>query len=206
MTVSAGVATYPDAGHRPRRADPARRQRALLGEGGRQEPRPRLRARVDPRAHRARSSSPTGPTAPRATAPPRASPRRSTRATPTPGSHSERVGELAGADRAPARRSTTPQVELTRLAAQPARPRQARDPGGDSPQAGRAQRRRSGSCSSAIRRSATGCSRASASSRSPTGSSTTTSAGTAPAIRTGCAASRSRSARGSSSSPTRTTR
>ena len=38
----------PDAGLRAGRADPARGQRALLGEEGRQEPRPRLRGRVDP--------------------------------------------------------------------------------------------------------------------------------------------------------------
>ena len=38
ITVSAGLATYPGPGRRPRRADPACRLRALLGEGARQEP------------------------------------------------------------------------------------------------------------------------------------------------------------------------
>ena len=58
---------------------------------------------------------------------------------------------------------------------------------------------------SATRRSGSGCSTAWASSRSPTGSSITTSAGTDAATPTGSPARRSRSARGSSSSSTRTT-
>ena len=41
-----GRCDVPGAGRRPRRADPARRQRALLGEGRRKEPRAHLRARA----------------------------------------------------------------------------------------------------------------------------------------------------------------
>ena len=72
----------PAPGARSRRADSPRRQRPLLGEGERQEPRPRLPARRR-RAGRAAHGSPPGPTAPRASAPPPASRRRSTSGTPT---------------------------------------------------------------------------------------------------------------------------
>ena len=91
-----------------------------------------------------------------------------------------------------------------RLAAAAARPRQARDPGGDPAQAGRS-RARSGSSSSGTRRSARACSRASA---RPIADwvlhhhERWDGAGY-PA---GLAGRRSRSARGSSSSPTRSTR
>ena len=84
ITVSAGVAAYPAQGVGTRRADPARRQRALLGEGRRQEPR---RAPIRPQrrsSSRSCSSSSRGPTAPRATARRRASRRPSTRVTSTP--------------------------------------------------------------------------------------------------------------------------
>ena len=120
------------------------------------------------------------------------------------GSHSERVGDLAarvaarlGLDRKRSSLTRSP-AGCTTSASSPSR-RRSCGSRGRSP-------RRSGSCSSATRRSATGCSRASASSRSPTGCCTTTSAGTAPATRTACTARTSRSARGSSSSPTRSTR
>ena len=42
VTVSAGSRDVPGAGSRPRRADPARRQRPVLGQGARQEPRAAL--------------------------------------------------------------------------------------------------------------------------------------------------------------------
>ena len=120
------------------------------------------------------------------------------------GSHSARVADLAA--RIAARLGLDEeQVELTRLAAslhdlgKLAIPEEIlRKPGPLSEP--------SGSCSSAIRRSASGCSRASGSTRSPTGSCITTSGGTAPAIRTPSAVPRSRSAPGSFSSRTPMTR
>ena len=173
----------PGAGRRPRRADPPRGQRALLGEGARQEP----RARLPPGGRRARRAEEArGRRRPRRALPRRGEPRRarSTRATSTTGSHSERVADLAA--RIAERMDLDPeQVELVAPRRRASRPRQARRPGGDPAQARAAHRARSGSCSSATRRSATACSRASASTRSPIGCSTTTSAGTAPAIRTG---------------------
>ena len=203
VTVSAGVATYPT--HGAGRDELIRLADSAL-YWAKEDGKNRARAYAAESILRApASSSPTAPTAPRATARPRASHRRSTRATRTPAairsgsaSYAARIARRLGAEEPP--------VELTRLGRQPARPRQARDPRGDPPQAGRRSARPSGSCSSAIRRSATGCSRASASSRSPSGCSTTTSAGTAPATRAGSPASRSRSARESSSLPTPTTR
>ena len=101
------------AGRRARRADPARRQRALLGEGGRQEPRPRVRGRVDPAG--TSSSSRTARTAPRATARRRASRRRSTRATRTPAA--TRSASASSRRASPAGSALDePEVELTRLA------------------------------------------------------------------------------------------
>ena len=121
------------------------------------------------------------------------------------GSHSERVADLAA--RIATRLGRRPRAGRARRVSPAACTTSAssRSPRRSCASPARSPRP-SGSCSSATRRSASACSRASASTRSPTGCSTTTSAGTAPAIRTASAARRSRSAPGSSSSPTRTTR
>ena len=175
----------PVAGRRPRRADPARRQRALLGEGARARTRSASTGRTWSSSPSS-SGSRAAPTRPRATAPrlARQGRRRARRLhrqplgarRPTsPHEIAVRLGPERGARRAdPARRaaSTTSASSRSRRRSCASR---ARSP------------RPSGSCSSAIRRSATGCSRASASTRSPTGCSTTTSAGTAPATRTALA-------------------
>ena len=115
VTVSAGVATSPAPRGRARRADPARRQRALLGEGVRQEPRPRL----PPRRDRARGAeAPRERPRPRSTLPgggqPRPRGRRSQRL------HAAATRSASQSWRpASARRLDLPedQVELTRLAA-----------------------------------------------------------------------------------------
>ena len=128
-----------------------------------------------------------GPDRPRATAPPRASPRRSTRATPTPAatrsaSASSRRGSRAalGAERRARSSCTGSPASLHDLGKLAIPEEILRKPGPLTDP--------SGWCSSVIPRSASGCSRASASSRSPTGCSTTTSAGTAPATPTACTA------------------
>ncbi len=114
VTVSAGVATYPMHGIRARRADPARRQRAVPGEEGRQEP-----GRAPTR--RSRSCRPTSRGS--SDTPDRAAQYRAAESLAKAvderdaytGSHSQRVGEYSariarrlGADDAA--------VELTRLA------------------------------------------------------------------------------------------
>ena len=83
VTVSVGVATSPAHAARPRRADPPGRQRALLGQGVRQEPRPLLPARRD-RARRAEAARERA--RPRRALPRRGEPRprASTPATSTP--------------------------------------------------------------------------------------------------------------------------
>ena len=102
------------------------------------------------------------------------------------GSHSQRVAELAARTARrlglPTRRSSSPGSPraCTTSASSRSRRRSCASPG-RSPS-------RSGWCSSAIRRSGSGCSRASGSTPSPTGCSTTTSAGTGAATRTGCPA------------------
>ena len=110
-----GRRDVPDPGCRPRRADPARRLRALLGEGRRQEPRAHVRGRED-RARAAAAARGLARTGPRATAQPRRLAKAVDARDAYTGSHSERVGELAARI---ARRlgSDESQIELTRLAA-----------------------------------------------------------------------------------------
>ena len=203
VTVSAGIATAPARRCRPRRARPARRQRPLLGEGIRQEPDARVPAgRGRDRGAEAARRRPR----PRRPLPRRREPREGRR-------RPRRLHRLAlGACLRPRR----PDRGAARRRPRADRADASRRPACTTSASSRSRRRScaslarsprpSGSCSSATRRSATGCSRASASTPSPTGSSITTSAGTARAIPTPSAARRSRSALGSSSSPTPTTR
>ena len=148
----------PGPGRRPRRADPARGQRALLGEGARQE----QGARVPARGRRARrAQEPRRQRRPRGARPcgrdPRPRRRRARRLRGQPlaarrrprGTDRRTARPAAGADRAhrARRRACTISASSpspTRSCASPAR----------SPTP-------SASCSSAIRRSATACSRAS---------------------------------------------
>ena len=176
VTVSAGVATLPGAGRRPRRADPARRQRALLGEGARQEP----RARPTGPTWSSSPSSSGSPHGPDRAARYRAAASLAKAVDAARRLHRQPLGARRR-PRRPARRAHGPRRGAGR--ADPAR-RAACTTSASS----RSRRRscasrarspsRSGSCSSAIRRSASGCSRASASTRSPNGCCTTTSAGT----------------------------
>ena len=95
----------PDARLRTGRADPARRQRVVLGEEGRQEPRPRLRGGVDP-AGRTSSRSRTRRTRRRSTGRRRAWRRRSTSATPTPGATRSASASTRRGSRAASARTT----------------------------------------------------------------------------------------------------
>ena len=120
------------------------------------------------------------------------------------GAHSQRVGELAARvapGSAPMRSRSSwhgSREASTTSASSPSRRRSS----------GRRRRSRhlSAGSSSATRRPASECSRASAWTASPPPSSITTNAGTAPAIPTASKARRSRSLRGSSSWPMRSTR
>ena len=203
VTVSAGVATFPaqassrdelirladsalywakEHGKNRVRALPARRRRARRAEAARRGARPggALPRRREPRARRSTRATPTRAATPSASA-------------------SSRRGWPCGSA------STPEQIELTRLAAslhdlgKLAIPEEILRKPGPLPTP-------SGSCSSAIRRSASGCSRASASTRRRLGAAPPRALGRRAAIRTVSPASRSRSARGSSSSPTPTTR
>ena len=194
----------PVQGARPRRADPARRQRALLGEGARQEPRAPATGRMSS-SWRSSSASRPAPTGRARSARPPASRRPSTPATPT------RAATPSGSASSPRAIATrlgldTEQVELTRLAGRlhdlgklaipeeilrkpgtldRVRAARARAPSADRLPDAREPRRRSG------RRLGAPPSRALGRSRLPG----------RPARR-----GRSRSARGSSSSPTPMTR
>ena len=204
ITVSAGVATFPVQGVGRDELIRLRRQRSLLGEGARQEPRARLpaRGRRARRPEEARAGR-RPRCAVRGGGEPRERGRRARRLRRRP----RRARRPSSRRGSPTRMGLDPdEVELDAPGRQAARRRQARRPGRDPPQAraadgggaadarapsagrlphAREPRRRSG------RRV-----------RAPPSRAT----GTAPAIRTACTATTSRSARGSSSSPTRSTR
>ena len=117
-----------------------------------------------------------------ASAPPPPSRARSTRATRTPAATRSASQQLAGAIAEPARpaaRARSSDAPRRRACTTSA----SWPPGRDPPQAVRPLERGVARRSSAIRRSGSGCSRASASTRSPTGSCITTSAGTERATR-----------------------
>ena len=139
ITVSAGVATFPQHGASATRSSASptarstgRRSTARTRSGSTRPDVAEL-AELQPRRQR----PPTGVARFRAAASlARAVDARDAYA----GSHSDRVGDARGADRRAARPADD-EIELIRLAGEPARHRQARDPGGDPPQAGRAHRR-----------------------------------------------------------------
>ena len=193
----------PDARLRARRADPARGQRVVLGEEGRQEPRPRLRGRVDPAGEPRADRGHTGPgRAVPGGGEPGEGGRRARRLHREPFAARRR---LLGANRAPPRRGRR-RGRADPARRQPPRPRQARDPGRGPPQAERAERGGAAHARAASADRLPDAREPRRRSPSRSGSSITTSGGTARAIRTVLPATRSRSGRGSSSSPTPTTR
>ena len=195
----------PAALARARLADPPRRQSALPREGAGQEPASRSRRadRGGSRSSPCRSTvdRPSSRAVPRGLdARPRRRRARRLRRQPLRASLGARRADRRAARADPRRARARPPGRPA------ARPRQAGGAAGDPAQGRPAVGRGAPGDRAPHRDRLADGSRASASGLSRAGCSTTTSAGTAPAIPSSCTARRSRSARGSSSSPGRSTR